>query len=94
MNGLIYSKHAKIRSNQRGIRKDELDVIIEFGKKERSREGSVSYFMTRKTCEAAQRALGPAFTKLNDNIRNKAVIVSEEGTVITVINRTRRKYSY
>lgn len=93
MNGLILSKHAKTRSNQRGVRKHDLEVIIEFGKKEHSRAGSMSYFMTRKTCEVARRAMGPASTKLNDNIRSKAVIVSEDGTVITVIIRTRRKYS-
>lgn len=93
MNGLIYTKHARTRSNQRGVRKDEIDIIIEFGKKERTREGSMSYFMTKKTCEMAQRALGPGFAKLNNNIRNKAVIVSDSGTVVTVINRTKRKYS-
>lgn len=93
MNGLIYTKHAKMRSNQRGIRKDELDVIIEFGKKKRSRDGSVSYYMTKRTCETAKRALGSAYVKLSDNIRSKAVVLGDDGMVITVLNRTRRKYN-
>ena len=91
MNGLTYSKHARMRTNHRGVNQAELDVILEFGKKKRCRDGGLSYFMTKRTCQNAQRALGPAYTKLNDNIRKKVVIVSENSTVITVLNRTGRK---
>lgn len=42
------SKHAKIRSQQRGVPRDEIDSIIQFGKPQCKPGGAIEYTVSKR----------------------------------------------
>jgi len=76
------SKHAKIRSQQRGIHSKLINMIINHGKPERGAGGAHIYMLTR-------RDKNEIITQMKQNIKileqaaNVKVVVSDNGEVIT-----------
>jgi hypothetical protein len=81
-----YSKHAMKRSQQRGIPFNDIDLILQFGERERKPGGAWEYRIPK-------RRKGHIISQLKSAIQNieKAVkevaIVSEDGEIITVYNK-------
>jgi len=83
------SKHAKIRCQQRGFRRDYLDFIINNGSAESKPGGVVEYRLRNKDKARIQSQLKRQLQSL-DKLSKKAVIVSyATGEVVTAYNLTR-----
>jgi len=77
------SQHAEARERQRGIRKEEVELLLTFGKPERKPGGAFEYKMSRrdasKVVQHYKRKL-----QLIDKAQKKAVLVSSDEVIITV----------
>ena len=79
------SKHAVVRSQQRSIPKDDIDLIMQFGKLQHKPGGAIEYSVTKKDRNRIIRHLKHLIINL-DKIANKAVLVIEN-QVITVYHK-------
>lgn len=79
------SRHATARSQQRGIPKDLVDLIIEFGTPQRKPGGAVEYSVRKKDRNRMMIHLKHLFNRL-EKISNKAVLVIDD-QVITVYHK-------
>ena len=79
---LNITKHATIRSQQRGIPKDEIDLILEFGKKKNRPGGAVEFGILKKDKNKIIRELKWLINKI-DKIQKKRVLMIEN-SIITV----------
>jgi len=79
------SKHAVVRSQQRGIPKDDIDLIMQFGKPQYKPGGAIEYSVTNKDRNRMTIHLKHLINNL-DKIANKAVLVIEN-QVITVYHK-------
>ena len=79
------SKHATIRSQQRGIPKDDIDLIMEFGKPQCKPGGAIEYSVNKKDMNRMFIQLKHLINHL-DKVANKAVLVID-GQVITVYHK-------
>ena len=76
------TKHAKIRCQQRGIPKNYIDLILQFGTPLCKPGGAIEYRINKKYKSQIQAHLKNLINRL-DKIGNKAVLVSDN-QVITV----------
>jgi len=80
------SKHAAIRSQQRGIPKDYIEMIMEYGTATRKPGNAVEYKVHRKSRDRVVSHLKHLIT-LVDKCTTKAVLVdADHSNVITVYN--------
>ena len=79
------SKHAVVRSQQRGIPTDDIDLIMQFGKPQYKPGGAIEYSVTKKDRNRMIIHLKHLINHL-DKIANKAVLVIEN-QVITVYHK-------
>jgi hypothetical protein len=77
------SKHAEIRKQQRGIRPEEIELLLKFGRPEHKIGGALEYKMSQKDVTRATQDLKRQL-QLIDKARKKAVVVSSDNVVITV----------
>lgn len=83
------SQHATMRCQQRGIQREIVDVILEFGRR-RPRSGASICFMDLASREEARRTLGQRrFARISDRL-NTYLVVAEDETVITAAKLTSR----
>lgn len=79
------SKHATVRCQQRGIPKDFVDLIMEFGTPHSKPGGAIEYIVRKKDKNRMISHL-KHFINYLDRITNKAVLVIDE-QVITVYHK-------
>jgi len=79
------SKHATARSQQRGIPKDLVDLIMEFGTPQRKPGGAIEYSVRKKD---KNRIIGHLKYLINrlDKTTNKGVLIMDD-QVITVYHK-------
>jgi len=78
------SKHAEIRAQQRGIPKDYIEMIMEYGTPTRKPGNALEYKMHKKTRDQVMRQLKQLMI-LIDRCANKAVLVDgDQKEIITV----------
>jgi len=82
---LNMTKHAEIRSQQRGFPKDEIDLILEFGKKKNRPGGAVEFGINKKDKNKIIQKLKRLINKL-DKIQKKRVLMIED-SIITVYHK-------
>lgn len=82
---LSLSKHAASRIRQRGIRIESVYFVVDYGRC-RWRNGALVFFMDKQSRRAAQRAQRDQYRDSSDNL-NFYVVVSRDGSIITVANR-------
>lgn len=85
MTSLCHSHHAEVRSNQRGIRPSDIELIIQYGTEV---EAGV-FFMSRQATERASRRKEQK-SQVFDRITSKLVVV-ENDTVVTCYHPGQRK---
>ena len=80
---LNYTNHSLARIQQRGIPKQAIELIVEFGKSFQSHE-SKKYVISKKISRKLKQ--NHKFMKYEKNIRNTCVVLNDAngGTVITV----------
>jgi len=79
------SRHAIARSQQRGIPKDLVDLIMQFGTPQRKPGGALEYSVHKKDRNRMMIHLKHLINRL-DKISNKAVLVIND-QVITVYHK-------
>lgn len=90
---LWVTRHAEVRAGQRGIRRETLEVFLEWADRDRLvGDGCVAVSWSMKGLERARRAgVRPA---LLDRARVLVAILSEDGSLVTVMNRETRQARY
>jgi hypothetical protein len=85
----MYTDHAIIRCQQRGIRPEVVDALITFGNCRRHKGGDV-YFMDQNARRRAKSVMCiQEYVKIADQL-NRYVVMSDDGEIITVANRLLR----
>lgn len=85
----MYSRHAQIRCQQRGISKNVIEVLLSYGTR-RYRHGAEVCFMDRPGRRRAAASLGSKrFAGVADRL-DCYLVLSDEGTIITAAPRVRR----
>ena len=81
MNNLQFTKHAMIRSQQRGINKFAISIIMQYGHFSHVRGDAKSWSMSKQEKRYARGDLGKAFTKIEKKL---GYLVVKNNTLITV----------
>ncbi len=90
MTDLAMTAHAERRFAQRGFRRETVETLVAFGRRERSRGADV-YFMDRRARTRAREALGPKrYARLERGL-DAYVVVSDVGAIVTLAKRLRRR---
>lgn len=84
------TRHAEVRLQQRAIPPIALDLLWEFGSSARSR-GADSLFFDRAARQRVAKALGDDALRRVDRLTNVHAVISDDGAVVTVGWRTRRR---
>ena len=82
---LIFSKHARKRIQQRGIRRRSVEVVLCYGSC-RYRKGARVYLMDKRGRKGAEAALGNEFRQVADHL-DIYVVVALDGILITAGHR-------
>ncbi len=80
------SKHAEARSQQRGIPKADIDLILAIGTGRYKPSGAIEYTITKKAKNQIISRLKRWIDKI-DRINTKAVLQSADQTIITLYHR-------
>ncbi len=86
---LLVSSHAVDRRQERGIRQEEIDIVLRFGEyRPNGRGGATIAAMTAAGRVKARQHLGPEYGRLTRRLDIVVVVVN--GVVVTVYRRCRR----
>jgi hypothetical protein len=80
---LTLSEHARKRSQQRSIPAAVIDLLLDYGDETHLGNGVTSFSFRKKSWKNAAKYLGLR-TKYFERYRTCYVVVSEDGTIITV----------
>ena len=84
----MYSRHAEIRCQQRGIKSEVVEAILAYGRRKR-RQGADVYFMDGRARARAVAELGRRYAKLSDRL-GTYLVVADDGQIITAAKRLKR----
>jgi acid phosphatase class B len=80
----MYTKHALKRCQQRSIPKSLCDVVLNYGEYRYDKHGARIWFLTKRTLEKLDKALGSEVRKDLEKKKNLFVVESlDTNTVIT-----------
>ena len=80
----MYTKHALKRCQQRSIPQTLCDVVLDYGEYRYDKHGARIWFLTKRTLEKLDRALGNDVRKRIEKKRNVFLVESlDNSTVIT-----------
>ena len=86
---LVVSSHAADRRKERGIRQEEIDVLLRFGEyRPNGRGGATVVAMTAAARAKARNDLGREYSRLTKRL--DIVVIVVDGVVVTVYRRRRR----
>jgi hypothetical protein len=77
------TQHGLIRSQQRSIPRDVIELLIDFGEEEAAGGGCYRYFFTRRAWHAMSRHCDMKVRRF-ERYRNAYVVVCGDGLVVTV----------
>ena len=83
------SRHAAIRSQQRGIPPHAIDYLLAFGREHHDHHGAVILLLDRSATRRLSRTVGLRGCDV-DNLRGLYAVLTGDGRVRTVGHRTRR----
>lgn len=87
---LVLSAHAHRRCQQRGISEEVLKILYEHGRTAWCRDGVLSYTINRNQHSKLRVAIGePAFRSVVDHL-DSYMVVSLDGTIVTVAHRVEK----
>ena len=85
----MYSHHADLRCQQRGISSQIVEVLLSYGTR-RQRHGAEVCFMDHSARRQAAAGLGrERFARIADRL-NRYVVLADDGTIVTAAPRRRR----
>lgn len=85
----MYTRHAQIRCQQRGIRPEVISAILTYGRQKR-RYGADVYFMDVSSRKRARSELGRiGYAKIADRL-DAYLVIGDDGKIVTAAIRRRR----
>ena len=81
------SNHMVVRSQQRGIPEEMVEVLTRFGIRSYTRDRAFTYCMNKKSRERAKVGLGAAKYRELERWMGCFTVISREGQVITLGHR-------
>lgn len=84
------TNHAIARIQQRCISPLILDLLLQFGTREPSGEGTYKLFFNKKARKHIRAYVGPMARAIDEHLDVYAVVSGDEGTVITAAHRLER----
>ncbi len=86
---LVFTAHAQTRCQQRAVRLDAIERILDHGRPARVR-GAESYCLDKAGRRRLREDLGEYGFRVIERWLNAYVVVSDDGRIITVARRTSR----
>ena len=84
-----YTYHAEHRMNQRGIKQEAVDILLDYGR-EGFHHGAMTIYMDKGSHAEARRTLGAkSYAKIAKQL-NIYLIIGDDGAIVTVGKRTCR----
>lgn len=90
MDGITRTKHFDQRFQQRGLKDVVVWTLLHYGERRSARHGIESLIFTKSVLVEIRNDYGPAVFKACEKLRNAYLIVSEDGTLITVARGDRK----
>lgn len=85
----MYTQHASVRCQQRGISPEVVDVLLNYGSR-KQRHGAEICFMDHRSRRRALDAMGRArFARVADHL-NSYLVVADDGSIVTAAPRLHR----
>jgi len=82
----MYTRHAETRCQQRGIRREVVDLLLDCGRR-RSKWGAEVLFMDGAARREARRLVGErAYARVADRL-DAYLVVSSDGQIVTAARR-------
>jgi|TARA_B100000767_G_C19777947_1_gene543825 hypothetical protein len=89
---MIFTDHSKIRSQQRGVKKDVVSFIYKYGKKVSVKGNSQKYFINKKRLNSVKFVEGDFIKKNDQSILNTAIVC--KGKVVITIMKINKKVNW
>jgi hypothetical protein len=86
---LVFTAHAQARCQQRAVRRDAIEKILDHGRPARV-GGAESYFLDKAGRRRLREDLGECGFRAIERWLNAYVVVADDGRIITVARRIRR----
>ena len=90
MDPSLLTPHARVRMQQRGIRRNALDALLDFGVERHVRSGGREIVFLDKKARARLARNSPEGARAAEQLKGAYAIVDGNGIVITVGHRFRR----
>jgi len=90
MDTSLLTPHARARMQQRGIRRDALDVLLDFGAARHVHSAGREIVFLDKKARTRLARNGPEGARAAERLKGAYAIVAGNGVVITVGHRFRR----
>lgn len=90
MDGISRTKHFEQRFQQRGLNQIVVMALLQYGERRASRHGVDSIVLTKVALADIKSDMGRSAFLACEKLRNAYIIVSEDGTLITVARGYRR----
>ena len=87
---LLLTPHARLRMQQRGIRRDALDALLDFGAERHVHSDGREIVFLDKKARARLARNSPEGSRAAERLKGAYAIVAGNGVVITVGHRFRR----
>jgi len=87
MNPVRYSDHARVRMQQRGIRPEVVETLLELGETEHDHHGGTIYYLSKAVIN---RVKSRSLRRTLEEGRKVYAVVTQDRAVVTVGHRTRR----
>jgi hypothetical protein len=86
----LCTPHARVRMQQRGIRPEALEMLLDFGAERYIHQNGREIFFWDKKARARLAKRNPAVARVVDRLKQTYAVVGSNGVVITVGHRYRR----
>jgi hypothetical protein len=86
--------HAVARMQQRAVRPEIVDYLLDFGRCEHHQRGAQLYYLDRRGRECVRRVAGSDAYRRMEHALDAYVVVSGDGELITVGHRYKRISHY
>jgi len=90
IHNIQYTRHADIRSQQRGIDHQLVEHLLSFGKKAHCAGGALRYYFTPERRLRLKRKISSTDYARIESKLNSYAVISNDGAVVTVGRRTKR----
>lgn len=87
---LDLAAHARVRMQQRGIPADTVDLVLDYGRQVHDHRGAVICYLDKAARRRIERECDRGQLRVCGRALNAYVVLSTEGSVMTVGHRYRR----